>query len=280
MEREFLGVWIPKEVYLHKGLNPTEKLLLAEISSFAKNGTCFASNEHFSEFLGISKGHVSKLVTKLVRMDLIKVDLVYKKGTKEVEKRTITPILTQEHTPTLLGVDPLLTQEHTPTHSCVDPIVIDAYYKEHNKIQYKEQEKEQNKNKDKNTKMSISSKKLEEEFEQLWKIYPRKVGRKIAFDSFKKARKIKKVPYETIENGLYRYIKYLEQQETDEQYIMHASTWFNQEKWQDDYITSGINRKPKNATEYLRAKYGGDFFEPSRNGEIIEYHPESIPELF
>ena len=25
-EREFLGVWIPKDIYLHKELTPTEKL--------------------------------------------------------------------------------------------------------------------------------------------------------------------------------------------------------------------------------------------------------------
>ena len=90
-EREFLGVWIPKEIYLHKELTPTEKLLLAEITSFAKNGVCFASNEHFSSFLGISKDRVSKTDYKLRGKDLITVEIIYKEGTKEVEKRLINP---------------------------------------------------------------------------------------------------------------------------------------------------------------------------------------------
>jgi hypothetical protein len=276
MTREFLGVWIPKEIYLHKGLTPTEKLLLAEISSFAKNGICFASNEHFSDFLGISKGHVSKLLTKLVRMEFITVDLIYKEGTKEVEKRTITPILIKEHTPTHTGVDPLLVDEHTPTHTGAHPLLVNEYYKEHLKESFKEQDKK----KENIIKEKITSPQLEKEFEQLWKIYPRKMGKKKAFDAFIKARKIKKISYETIENGLYRYISHLEHSGTDEQYMMHGSTWFFQEKWQDEYITAGINRKPKNLTEYLKARYGGDNDEPRRNGEIIDYAQEAIPEFF
>lgn len=277
MERQFLGVWIPKEIYLHKGLTPTEKLLLAEISSFSKNGICFASNEHFSEFLGVSKKHVSRLISKFVEMGFVTVELIYKNNTKEVEKRTITPIYIQEDTPPHLGGYPHHIQEDTPPLSCVDPLPIDAYYKEQDKNTIKEQDKVKKINK-----KEISAKKLEEEFEQLWKIYPRKLGKKKAFDSFKKARKIKKIPYETIENGLYRYIKYLEQQETEEQFIMHGSTWFASEKWQDEYITTGINRKPKNAMEYFRMKYdqGDDYHESNRNGEVINDYPELIPELF
>ena len=138
------------------------------------------------------------------------------------------------------------------------------------------------KSKEIKTNMSTSPQ-LQTEFEQLWKIYPRKMGKKKAFDSFKKARKIKKVPYETIENGLYRYLTYLQQQETDEQFILHGSTWFNQEKWLDEYVCVGVKKKPKNASEYLRVKYGedgGNHYEPFGDGEIIDYNPEIVPEPF
>lgn len=273
MDREFLGVWIPKEIYLHKGLTPTEKLLLAEISSFAKNGICFASNEHFSEFLCVSKSHVSRLITKLSRMGFIAVELIYKAGTKEVEKRTITPIRMNEDTPTHKCVDPLRTDDYTPTHECVDPLRTDAYYKEHIKIQDKEQDK------DKEIKtIRATSPKVEVEFEQLWKIYPRKLGKKKAFDSYKKARKIKKIPYETIEEGLYRYVRYLEQQETEEQFIMHGSTWFNQEKWQDEYISITPKKKITSFLDYYKEEFGGDNdYEFSRHGEIIEHGTTLIP---
>lgn len=125
-----------------------------------------------------------------------------------------------------------------------------------------------------------SSAEIDREFEKLWKAYPRKMGKKKAYDSYKKARKVKKIPYEDIENGLYRYLRHIEQAELDEQYIQHGSTWFNQEKWQDEYITTGLNRKPKNAMEYMRMKYGGDSFEPNRNGEVIDAYSEFIPEPF
>jgi DNA-binding Lrp family transcriptional regulator len=278
-EREFLGVWIPKEIYLHKGLTPTEKLLLAEITSFAKNGTCFASNEHFSDFLGISKSQVSRLITKFKRNGFITVDLIYKEGTKEVDKRLITPIRIDAHTPSTHGcADPIGVDAHTPTHERAYPIGVDAYYKEH----VKEQDKEQDKDK-KTNKKEISPAKLENEFQKLWSLYPKKHGKQKALQAFTKARKIKKIPYETIENGLYKYIGYLEQQGTEEQYIMHGSTWFSQQKWQDEYILTGIKQKPKNINEYMKQKYGenGGFNdEPPRDRKIINDHDELLPDCF
>ena len=275
-ERAFLGVWIPKEIYLHKGLTPTEKLLLAEVYSFSKNGICFASNEHFSEFLGISKRQVSRLISNLNDTGLIKVDLIYKEGTKEVDKRLITPIDIDDHTPGHSRPDPQDIHALTPRHSRPDPHGVDVVDKEHLKNQFKDQEKDL-----KNIK-KVSAAEVEREFDQLWQLYPRKIGRKKAFDSYKKARKTKKIPFETIQNGLYRYIKHLETSETEEQYIMHGSTWFNQEKWQDEYITTGISRKPKNAMEYMRQKYGtGEIIDESnRNRKIINDFAEIISEPF
>jgi hypothetical protein len=141
-----------------------------------------------------------------------------------------------------------------------------------------------NKNKEIEHKTNMSnSPKVEQEFEELWKVYPRKIGKKKAFDSFKKARKVKKVPYETIQNGLYRYLRYIEQQDMDEQFIQHGSTFFNQEKWQDEFITTGLQKKPKNALEYFRQKHqqqGEDYVEPYRNGEVINAYSELLPEPF
>ena len=121
---------------------------------------------------------------------------------------------------------------------------------------------------------------IEKEFEKLWKLYPRKEGKKIAKDKYIKVRQKDKVSYETIENGIYRYIRYLEQHGTDDQYIPHGSTWFNQEKWQDELTTTGVYKKPKNSTEYLKMKYGGNIDGPNRNGEIIEHNSEVISEFF
>jgi hypothetical protein len=124
---------------------------------------------------------------------------------------------------------------------------------------------------------------LEKEFEKIWSLYPRKIGKQKSLQAFTKARKIKKIPYETIENGLYRYIDYLQQQETEEQYIMHGSTWFGQQKWQDEYILTGIKQKPKSPEEYLRQKYGQDGvsdFESRRNRKVVNDYEQGVPDVF
>ena len=120
---------------------------------------------------------------------------------------------------------------------------------------------------------------IEKEFEQLWTIYPRKIGKKKAFDSYKKARKMKKIPYEIIEKGLYRYITYLEQRETDEQFIQHASTWFNQEKWQDDYTCATAQRKAKNPLDLYKMEFGGNQDEFRGNAQVVEHYQGVIPDF-
>jgi DNA-binding Lrp family transcriptional regulator len=47
-------------------------------------------NEYIAEFIGISANAASKRIKKLKNMGLIEVTLIYRKGTKEVEKRIIT----------------------------------------------------------------------------------------------------------------------------------------------------------------------------------------------
>lgn len=66
--RGFKGVWLPKELYLNKYLSWSEKMLLVEINSLHCNcGSCFASNKHFAEFLGVCDRAVEKMIAKLKR---------------------------------------------------------------------------------------------------------------------------------------------------------------------------------------------------------------------
>jgi hypothetical protein len=92
MERAFKGVWIPKEIWLSEDLGWTEKFLLTEIDSLSQNNECFASNEYFAKFFNISKDRVSKLISSLCTKGYVEVKLIYKPGTKQVQKRIITTI--------------------------------------------------------------------------------------------------------------------------------------------------------------------------------------------
>lgn len=94
MERHFKGIWIPKEVYLNKELSWIEKILFVEIDSLDGEEGCYASNEYFAEHLQVSKGRISKMINKLVKMKYITSELVYKEGTKQIEKRVLKNNLT------------------------------------------------------------------------------------------------------------------------------------------------------------------------------------------
>jgi DNA-binding transcriptional regulator YhcF (GntR family) len=75
MEREFKGVWIPKEVWLNKELSLTEKALLAEIDSFTGEGKAFyKSNDTIQEEYKVSRPTISKAFKKLEGLGFIKIE--------------------------------------------------------------------------------------------------------------------------------------------------------------------------------------------------------------
>lgn len=81
----------------------------------------------------------------------------------------------------------------------------------------------------------ISDKQMSEEFENIWKFYPNKRGKKKALASYKTSRK-KGTEYQTVIDGLYRYLDYIKSHRIEPKYVKHGSTWFNQESWNDEYV--------------------------------------------
>lgn len=75
------------------------------------------------------------------------------------------------------------------------------------------------------------------DFDRFWKLYPRKVGVGAARNAFEKA--CKKVDADTIIEAIDRYAK--QPNLPDLQFIPHASTWLNQERWNDDLSAIGSN---------------------------------------
>ena len=92
---------------------------------------------------------------------------------------------------------------------------------------------------------STDDKTLTDRFESIWKDYPRKEGKKKAFASYKRALK-NGVTDEEIMEGLEKYNQYIKKEKTDRKYIAHGSTWFNENRWQDEYDVNsnkGSNKK-------------------------------------
>ena len=79
-----------------------------------------------------------------------------------------------------------------------------------------------------------TSAKLTKRFEELWKLYPRKQGKKDALKHYKRAVKEGTTDAE-IEAGIQSYVGYIEKNNVDKRYVKHGSAWFNQEGWLDDY---------------------------------------------
>jgi DNA-binding Lrp family transcriptional regulator len=71
--RDFKGIWIPREIYEAQGISWTAKILFLEIDSFTKQGKdCFMSNEYLADFLGISQTQVSKHISLLINAGWIR----------------------------------------------------------------------------------------------------------------------------------------------------------------------------------------------------------------
>lgn len=71
LQRDFKGVWIPKEIYLNDQLTWTQKILYCEIDSLDNDEGCFATNEYFATFLGIKERAVRDALSRLKELGLV-----------------------------------------------------------------------------------------------------------------------------------------------------------------------------------------------------------------
>ena len=71
-ERQFKGIWIPKEIWLDDNLSALDKVILAEIDSLDDEETgCYASNQHIAGFCQCSESKVTKTIAKLIKLKYI-----------------------------------------------------------------------------------------------------------------------------------------------------------------------------------------------------------------
>lgn len=87
-ERDFKGIWIPKEIWLNNDLTIMEKLFLVEIDSLdSSEKHCYASNKYFSDFFQLSKGRCTQVIKSLEEKKLI--NITYIRDGKEIKERII-----------------------------------------------------------------------------------------------------------------------------------------------------------------------------------------------
>ena len=88
---------------------------------------------------------------------------------------------------------------------------------------------------------------IEQEFEEVWKLYPRKEDKKKAFSAYKTARK--KASFDEIKKGVETYSQHIKASNTDKRYIKLGATYFNGECWANNYEQS----EPQE--ELIKGKY-------------------------
>ena len=133
--------------------------------------------------------------------------------------------------------------------------------------------------------ISNSKKDIEEQIDQLWKMYPRKEGKS---DAMKKLPKLlKQYGFEAIKRSIENYKAKLKKERTEKQYILQGSTFFNGrfidyleegEESKDDKLHSLISDKPISEEERLikleTERKLNEWLEEFEEGEPIQHAPK------
>lgn len=90
-ERKFKGVWIPREIWLDTELSLQEKVFLVEIDSLDNDEErqCWASNQYFGNFFGLSEDRTSKIISELKNKGYLQVEVNRNTG-KSCRKMRVT----------------------------------------------------------------------------------------------------------------------------------------------------------------------------------------------
>lgn len=89
------------------------------------------------------------------------------------------------------------------------------------------------------------TKEISDAFETIWAEYPKKVDKQAAFKKFKS--KVKQDGLHIVIDGTRGYIKQVQRQGTDKQFIKHYTTFLNKESYKDDF-----NEQPQHGGRVLK----------------------------
>lgn len=267
---------IPANVRYDTRLSPLAKLLYGEITCLCqKEGFCWATNAYFAKVYKKRKDWISRVINLLAKCGYISIELKYKTGTKEIEARYIslrdvsykktitekhdTPIV-EKHKENNTSINNInINNKYIRAKDCASVIIEpdtesknDKYANAQPLIENKNTEPlSATKNKSlRKSKPKLAPKVLEEEFNTVWDLYPKKKDKTRAFKAFSKAR-IEGVPLEKIREGVQKYVQEIKNTGIAHQYIKYGSTWFNNRCWEDEYDTN--TKSSYDLDEYVNA---------------------------
>ncbi|MBS4750347.1 helix-turn-helix domain-containing protein [Carnobacteriaceae bacterium zg-ZUI78] len=244
IQRNYYAV-IPATVMRDKTLSANAKLLYGEISALAnEKGYCFASNDYFSTIYECSKRSIQQRLARLEKSGYIHV-VVDRDDNKNVIERRIylAEVPTKREVACCMGkVHENFTTSRKKVHDAHEKKCVDLTKKSSHIILHNN-----------NTMNNI------DHFDILWKLYPRKLGKRNAEKAYQKAIK-EGVSPKDMQDGILRYIEHIKKHHIESQFIKHASTWFNQRGWEDEYTssydTNETEHSQKTYEEQMRDIYG------------------------
>lgn len=223
-DRQFKGIWIDRDIWLDSRINALDKVILAEIDSLdVTEEGCYASNEYLSNFCQCSVSKVSSSISKLIEcgyLSVKKFDGRTRYLKSRLIKKTNQPFKTCE-------ADCQNLEEINIYNNINDNIYSPSDDEQDNSSLPKEQELAQN-------------------FNKIWKNYPRKDGKNKAYQHYKAWLKGRKFAGETkkfTDKEMYWAVKVYayecDRDKVERKFIQMGSTFFN------DTIESKVNRYNK-----------------------------------
>lgn len=118
----------------------------------------------------------------------------------------------------------------------------------------------------KDTSISSTDSEIQENFEKLWKLYPNKKGKQLAYRHYRALTKKSKDPLlnRNIQNGIVAYKRYLVESGTEPQYVKQGGTFFNQESWSDDWSLSAPQESNPEPQKMSRKQFVLDYLDSNR----------------
>jgi len=216
---------IPKKVMRDKNISVEAKSIYSYLCSYSGNGsTVFPSVSLICSDLGIGKNRFYKHRKELTDYGYVEITN-RKDGTKYISNIYKLPL------------NPCIQFEDMRNE---DIQFEDMRNEDTNNNNFTNNNFNKNNNK--------TPKDLKNRFEELWKEYPNKKGKYDAFRHYKTAIN-NGVSDEAILDGIRRYNQEIKLKQTDKQYIANGSTWFNQKRWEDEYLTNDKTDKKENQKE-------------------------------
>lgn len=210
-DREFKGVWIPREIWLDERLNALDKIILAEIDSL-DNGDehCHSGNDYLAQFCQCSTSKVTKTVSKLIELGYVKVHsfdgrtrrlrscLVYctPQDSKiyEAEQQNVRPI----------NISINQSIKHTPRKSAKS-VFTDG-------------------------------------FDEFWAVYPKKDAKQAAIKAWNKLKpddELKQNIIDSVRRNIDGKWK-----DSERRYIPNPATYLNGARWEDESATDTQDEEP------------------------------------